>query len=138
MQIIGERGSFLFVNIYSPQHLEEKLLLLRQLTSLHHRHNTSQAIYGGDFNMITSLEENKGGTRALCNDAQAFNAFIQDLSLVDIKPSNGMFTWTNRQGGDRLIASRLDRFLVSESLLLEGNIISSEILPSGGDRKSVV
>ena len=82
--------------------------------------------------MITSLEEKKGGTRALSNDARAFNAFTQEVSVVDIKHHNGLFTWTNRQGGDRLIASRLDRFLVSESLLLEGNIMSSEILPSGG------
>lgn len=47
-------------------------------------------------------------------------------------PRNGSFTWTNRRGGDRLIASRLDRFLVSESILLEGITIDSDILPYRG------
>ena len=35
------------------------------------------------------------------------------LNLVDIKPSNGQYTWNNRRVGDSCIAERLDRFLVS-------------------------
>ena len=107
-------------------------MILNNLTKLHQRHFNSRAIYGGDFNMITSLNEKKGGTRALGNDAIAFSSFIQEVNLVDIQPRNGTFTWTKRRGGDRLIASRLDRFLISESILLEGNIIDSDIVPSGG------
>ena len=132
MQVIGEKGTFLFTNVYSPQRQEDKMMLLSNLTKLHQRHFNSSAIYGGDFNMITSLNEKKGGTRALGNDAIAFSSFIRDVNLVDGQPRTGNFTWTNRRGGDRLIASRLDRFLVSESILLEGNILYSDILPSGG------
>ena len=107
-------------------------MLLEDLTKLHHRHPNSKAIYGGDFNMITSLEENKGGLRSLNSDSKAFNSFIISANLVDIPPRNGIFTWTNKRGGDRHIASWLDRFLVYDSILMEGVTIYSDILPSGG------
>ncbi len=38
---------------------------------------------------------------------------ISTLNLVDIKPSNGHFTWNNQRAGDSCIAERLDRFMVS-------------------------
>ena len=132
MQVIGEKRTLLFTNVYSPQRQENKMMLLSNLTKLHQRHFNSSAIYGGDFNMITSLNEKKGGTRALGNDALAFNSFIPDVNLVDVQPRTGNFTWNNRRRGDMIIASRLDRFLISERILLEGNIINSNILPSGG------
>lgn len=52
--------------------------------------------------------------------------------MVDIYPKSGMFTWNNRRGGDRLIASHLDRFLISESIIMDGITTESDILPSGG------
>eukprot|EP00253_Pinus_taeda_P025402 PITA_25402 len=52
--------------------------------------------------------------------------------LVDIQPRSGVYTWNNRRGGERQIASCLDKFLVCESLLLEGVIVDSDILPCGG------
>jgi len=87
---------------------------------------------GGDFNMITSLLEKKGGTRRLNRDAELFAEFIETAKLVDILPKNSSFTWNNRRGGEKLIASRLEKFLISESILLEGIIVDSDILPSGG------
>ena len=71
-------------------------------------------IIGGDFNMIRSLEEKKGGVRTISAATNLFNEFIEELNLVDIGTTNGMFTWQNKRTGDRQIASRLDRFLVSE------------------------
>eukprot|EP00253_Pinus_taeda_P012046 PITA_12046 len=52
--------------------------------------------------------------------------------MVDIHPKSGLFIWTNRRGEDRLIASRLDRFLISESIIMDGILAESDILPSGG------
>ena len=92
MQILGEKGTFLFTNVYSPQRLEEKRLLLENLTKLHLRHPNTKAIYGGDFNMITSLREKKGGLRSLNSDADTFISFIKSANLVDIHPRNGLFT----------------------------------------------
>lgn len=82
--------------------------------------------------MITKLLEKKGGTRKLNKDSKAFLDFINTAKLVDVHLKSGAFTWNNRRVGERQIASRLDRFLISESILLEGVIVESDILPSGG------
>lgn len=47
-------------------------------------------------------------------------------------PKSGAFTWNNKRGGERQIASRLDRFLVTESFLLDSISVESNILPIGG------
>eukprot|EP00253_Pinus_taeda_P027193 PITA_27193 len=82
--------------------------------------------------MITTLLEKKGVLRKLNSDAEAFTDFIETVKLVDIHPKSGLFTWNNRRGGERLIASRLDRLLISESIIMDGIIAESDILPSGG------
>lgn len=61
MQIIGESNTYLCTNIYSPQRLEDKLLMLDHLSKMQCRHPMAKAIYGGDFNMITLLKKIKEG-----------------------------------------------------------------------------
>eukprot|EP00253_Pinus_taeda_P023359 PITA_23359 len=132
VQPTGNSSSFLCINVYSPQKLEDKIMLLASLTNFIDRHPDVNFILGGDFNMITSLLEKKGGFRKLNRDGEAFIGFIDNARLVDVYPKQGKFTWNNRRGGERLISSRLDRFLVLESLILDGTVIESNILPSGG------
>eukprot|EP00253_Pinus_taeda_P028466 PITA_28466 len=132
MLLIGNSYSFLCINIYSPQRLDDKLVFLDSLKKLMERHPRANCILGGDFNMITSLMEKKGGLRKLNRDGEQFKDFIDNANLVDVYPKQGSFTWNNRRGGEHLISSRLDRFLVSENLLLDGRNLESSILPSGG------
>ena len=132
IQITGNSETYLCVNVYGPQRLEEKFHFLNSLRNLQSRHHASKIIMGGDFNMITTLLEKKGGLRKLNRDAGAFADFIEIAKLVDVQPSSCSFTWNNRRGGENLIASRLDRFLISESIVLEGITVNSDILPSGG------
>eukprot|EP00253_Pinus_taeda_P028088 PITA_28088 len=80
-QPIGNSGSFLCINIYSPQKLEDKINFLDALTRLIIRHPRSKCILGGDFNMITTLLEKKGGLRKLNRDAEAFTVFIENVKL---------------------------------------------------------
>eukprot|EP00253_Pinus_taeda_P035653 PITA_35653 len=101
-QPIGNYGSFLCVNIYSPQKLEDKISFLEALSKIIRR------------------------------DAEAFENFIETAKLVDVYPKSGSFTWNNRRGGNKLRASRLDRFLISESIIMDGITVESDILPSGG------
>ena len=68
---------------------------------------------GGDFNIIRSLEEKKGGIRNLSGISKKINLLIEELHLVDIPTPNGFYTSQNKRSGQRHIASRLDRFLVS-------------------------
>eukprot|EP00253_Pinus_taeda_P004868 PITA_04868 len=131
VQPTGNSTSFLCINVYSPQKLEDKISFLASLTNFIERHPNAKFILGGDFNMITSLLEKKGGLRKLNRDGEVFISFIDNARLVDVYPKNGKFTWNNRRGGERLISSRLDRFLISESLILDGTVVESNILPSG-------
>lgn len=128
----GVAETFLVTNVYGPQRVEDKLRLLESLYDLRNRQNGIPWILGGDFNMIKSLSEKKGGTRVLNRDSSAFQAFTGNLKLVDPDSENGLFTWNNKRGGEAQVASKLDKFLVSEELMLINNEITARILPFGG------
>lgn len=130
--VVGNSKTYLCTNVYGPQKLEEKFIFLRTLLNLKLRFPRAKAIIGGDFNMITTLMEKKGGIRRLNKDSEDFLDFINSANLVDVYPKSGAYTWNNKRGGERQIASRLNRFLISESILMEGVIGESDILPSGG------
>lgn len=82
--------------------------------------------------MIKSLTEKKGGTRTLGRDSKAFQNFIDNMRLVDVETINGIFTLNNKRGEASQVASKLDRFLISEDLFLTGPDMSAVILPYGG------
>jgi len=45
---------------------------------------------------------------------------------------NGTFTWNNRRGGSTQVASKLDRFIILEDLLLSGHNMNAWIIPFEG------
>lgn len=76
-------------------------------------HEEKLWLLAGDFNLITSLEEKKGGMRREELEIEKFSDIQEELHLVDIPTINGKYTWNNRQGGNRKITSHLDRFLAT-------------------------
>eukprot|EP00253_Pinus_taeda_P035907 PITA_35907 len=82
--------------------------------------------------MIRVLGEKKGGIRRPAQSMEEFNEMITDQRLVDIPTTNGVHTWNNRRGGRNEIASRLDRFLLSEQILNRDVFIEAKILPGLG------
>lgn len=89
-------------------------------------------LMGGDFNLIRSLEEKKGGTKTLSGISQAFNMVIEDQHLMDIQTPNGFHTWQNKRAGQRHIVSRLDRFLFSELIMSGEGDIGAYVMPVAG------
>eukprot|EP00253_Pinus_taeda_P032141 PITA_32141 len=79
--------------------------------------------------MIKSLSEKKGGT---LNKDSAFQSFTDNMKLVDSESDNGLFTWNNKRGGEALVASKLDRFMILEELMLLNREITVRVLPFGG------
>ena len=71
----------------------------------------------------------KGGIRNLNSARNHFNAFINDLNLIDVRNSNGIFTWNNKQTRDRGIAYRLDQFLLLEWVMMEGGDLKVVVFP---------
>jgi len=88
------------MKVYGPQRIDEKLKFLESLVNLKGRHGQMPLVVGGDFNMIKSLSEKKGGTRMLSKDLVAFQSFTDDMNLVDSEMRNGLFTWNNKRGGE--------------------------------------
>ena len=75
--------------MYGPQVLEEKRRMLLDLENIKERTNNLHWILSGDFNIITTLAEKKGGTRRLDRDAEKFSTFIDTTKMVDIIINNG-------------------------------------------------
>eukprot|EP00253_Pinus_taeda_P022963 PITA_22963 len=82
--------------------------------------------------MIKSLSQKKEGTRALNKDSLVFQSFIDNMKLVDSESGNGLFTRNNKRGGEALVTSKLDRFMISEELMLLNKEITARVLPFGG------
>jgi len=122
----------LLTNTYFPQDLHHKLEVLDTLTDLNYSRQFPLWISGGDFNIITHLEEKKGGHMKLEDDNTGFKDIIRSNQLIDIQTSNGTYTWTNKRRGVHNIASRLDRFLISDNAIHLGGDFHASILPQGG------
>ena len=95
-------------------------------------HIESLTIIGGDFNMISNLEEKKGGLKTLSMEDEAFKTMINSCEMVDVQTSSSFFTWNNRRGGVHQTTKRMDRFLVSEPILTMGGILDAIVLPMAG------
>jgi exonuclease III len=127
-RLIGSNKPGHLINVYGPASPRDKQDFLRSLSQASSHTHYKNWIVGGDFNIIRSLEEKRGGSRRLDRESDDFNNLIDNLHLIDLDTSNGLHTWTNRRTGSHQIACRLDRFLVSETLMLEGTSMESTIL----------
>eukprot|EP00253_Pinus_taeda_P005917 PITA_05917 len=132
IQPVGDKDPYLVTNVYGLQRLDDKIRFLDFLVDLQARHQGLPWVIGGDFNMIRSLSEKNGCTRALNKYSSTFQIFLVDMKLVDIDTNNGFCTWNNKRGGNSQVASKLDRFMISEDLMLLDKEIMAEILPFGG------
>jgi len=119
-------------NVYFPQQLNQKLALLDTLTILNSNRQFPLWIGGGDFNFIRALEEKSGDREKLEGDSIGFRNYIQNNHLMDIHTSNGVYTWSNKCSGSQRIASRLDRFLISDNAIHLGGDFHASIVPQGG------
>lgn len=74
----------------------------------------------GDFNVIMSANEKRGGIPFNINEAEDFINFISDTSLLDVGFSGSPFTWCNNRSTNARIWKRLDRVLVDPLWLNSG------------------
>ena len=77
-------------------------------------------------------EEKKGGISREDPEMEQFKEVQTKLRVIDIPTINGKFTWNNRRGGSKQIASRLDRFLILEHIIGLDFFYEAFILPSSG------
>ena len=120
------------MNVYGTQTADSKMNLLNHIDWFHNMHIDLPLIIGEDFNMISNLEEKKGGIKALLVKDMAFKDTINYYALVDIQTSSGFLTWNNRRGRAQQITKRLDHFLVFDKILTLGKMLDASVLPTAG------
>ncbi|PWA34615.1 RNA-directed DNA polymerase, eukaryota, Reverse transcriptase zinc-binding domain protein [Artemisia annua] len=116
----------MWIAVYAPQALSCKIALWSTLANLITKWD-GVLVAMRDFNEVREAGERFG---SFFNDRQAdiFNSFISNASLIDVPLGGYKFTWTDKWGSKM---SKLDRFLVSESFYDTFPNISGVILEKG-------
>ena len=79
-------------------------------------------ILGGDLNLTLSASETWGSKAILDPLASHFRLMFDSVYLVDVAQPDSGPTWRNGRVGEAGISKRLDRFLISSSLLPAFNL----------------
>ncbi|PWA62538.1 RNA-directed DNA polymerase, eukaryota, Reverse transcriptase zinc-binding domain protein [Artemisia annua] len=114
---------YFLINVYGPNHQPEKSNLWEFLRSFIQNHN-GKIILFGDLNEVR-CETERFCSSFSSSDAAIFNSFIQDVGLIDLPMGGRMFTWMNKSGSK---LSKLDRFLISDSVLLAHANLQATVL----------
>lgn len=80
-------------------------------------------LVAGDFNIISSPEEKRGGAQPNLVAMQQFNECIMDAGLTDAGFQGNKYTWSNNQQGYSRIWERLDRVLINGESIASSNDI---------------
>eukprot|EP00253_Pinus_taeda_P012157 PITA_12157 len=119
-------------NVYFPQETQQKAAILNTIEQLNQYRRHPLWVTGGDFNMIATSEEKIGGRCRTNKDGTLLKDFIQSNWLIDLPTANGLYTWTNKRIIPMQIASRLDRFLISDNAVHVGGEFTAHIIPFSG------
>ncbi|KAH0684385.1 hypothetical protein KY285_021899 [Solanum tuberosum] len=71
----------------------------------------------GDFNVITSIDEKKGGIPYNMNKSFEFISVIEESGLIDLGYSGSQFTWCNNRAEEAKVWKRLDRAMANDQWL---------------------
>lgn len=101
-----------FINVYGPQSVNEKSKVWEELLAIMSSRLATWIVMGG-FNAVRRPEERINS--AFCHrSATAFNQFIRNGELTDLKMGGQRFTYFKLHGAK---LSKLDRFLVCNNFL---------------------
>nr|GEU84055.1 putative RNA-directed DNA polymerase, eukaryota, reverse transcriptase zinc-binding domain protein [Tanacetum cinerariifolium] len=103
---------FLLIAVYAPQDAREKRMLWDYLHGEIMRWK-GEVVVMGDFNEVRHKSD-RFGSVFNAHDASTFNTFILNSGLVEVELGGCAFTWCHKSATKM---SKLDRFLVSDSLL---------------------
>jgi hypothetical protein len=102
--------SRIITNTYRPQAPLEKLAFLNNLSYLGDLADDKWWIIGGDFNIILSLKEKRGGQWHMDQDNRDLSDMLESSQLIDLKFREGTYTWSNRRLRPHQVAYKLNIF----------------------------
>jgi hypothetical protein len=91
-KLVGAKEACILTNVYEPILLGQKHGFLKSLDFIENFISLEYWILGGDFNIIKSLREKKGGIRHLEEASGWFVDFLEQHTLVDMESKNDIFT----------------------------------------------
>ncbi|GJR10771.1 RNA-directed DNA polymerase, eukaryota [Tanacetum coccineum] len=103
---------FLIIVVYAPHDIKEKMMLWDYLTREISRWK-GEVVVMGDFNEVRNRSDRFGSVFNV-QGANVFNSFISSAGLVLVSLGGCSFMWCHKSATK---ISKLDRFLVSESLI---------------------
>ena len=85
-KVVGFSIKGIITNFYGTHNPSERRDFIKYLWKAREQAPSSHWIVGGDFNIITSLEEKKSGRRKVEGECEKFRGTIEELALVYIIP----------------------------------------------------
>ncbi|XP_058762006.1 uncharacterized protein LOC131635401 [Vicia villosa] len=125
IKVIHKGLPFYIVNVYSPCTLQLKRKLWKDLLQCKSYFTDGEWCIAGDFNVVVCKRERRGsGSRSRTSEMKDFAEFILHSNLIDVQCKGKRYSWFS---GGGLSMSRIDRFLLSDSLILEWGISGQRI-----------
>ena len=103
---------YMLIAVYAPHDTKDKHMLWDYLQREIRRWK-GEVVVMGDFNEVRHKSEHFGSAFNT-HEANMFNSFIMNSSLVEVNLGGCSFTWCHKSASKM---SKLDRFLISESLM---------------------
>ncbi|GJR55734.1 RNA-directed DNA polymerase, eukaryota [Tanacetum coccineum] len=115
--------NIIMVAVYAPQELRDKRILWDYLEHVINQWD-GEVVIMGDFNEVRFKSE-RFGSVFNAQGADVFNAFIASTGLEEVPLGGSSFTWCHKSATKM---SKLDRFLISENLMISCPNISATSL----------
>jgi exonuclease III len=108
--VINKRDKFTWnlVSLYGSAYNEHKQEFLDELDLIYSINNI-HIMVGGDFNLIEMFLKNNNNINQ--NWVDKFNNWVNQFGLMELKPSNRMYTWANNQ--QKIVMVAIDKDFVS-------------------------
>uniref|UniRef100_A0A803MV91 CCHC-type domain-containing protein n=1 Tax=Chenopodium quinoa TaxID=63459 RepID=A0A803MV91_CHEQI len=106
-------GRWKFTGIYGSSKEENKFKTGLLLDNLHNNHS-GPWICGGDFNLMLTSNEKKGGREFNIVEAEILRNVVAVCEFEDIGYMGHDYTWTDNTGGEGNVQGRLDRFFANK------------------------
>jgi len=111
LQHVDSNETLCLFNVYVPASAGEKKSCWESIKSMVDSEDLRNVIIAGDLNLTLSLAQKRGGSVVRDSSRELVEDLLQDWDLIDIKPSSGKYTWSNKRLSLGHIAARLDLFL---------------------------
>ena len=107
------KQTFWLTIVYGMNKASERADLWQQIGHIRQRSRGAWCMMG-DFNAISNFNDRLGGNSVSNADIQSMGKMIEECEIEDLKAKGAYFTWNNKQAGDRVVYSIIDRVLINE------------------------